>query len=172
MLFGPCALLVDPYPSMRLIITLAQNIFLFWFVGFICLIFIGTEWQLGHMLCELRHVMSYALCIYCALKCLAVHFCSWLCISVPDCAFLCLTVHWLCTQSPIPRKERSWEIFRNQGKCLVIPGTSDCALYFCYYVCAEFLAEAVKGTVLWYFIYGPFYFCSLDSREFWFMKCI
>ena len=115
-----------------------------------------------------------------------VHLCSWLCTFVPDCALLCiycalvvpdcafsfLTVHWLCTQASNPKKENSREIFRNQGKCLVIPGTSYCALYLYYHVCAEFFAEAVKGTVLWYFICGPFYFCSLDSWEFWFMKCI
>jgi hypothetical protein len=98
------------------------------------------------MLCELRHMVSYVLCIYCALLCI-------------DCARL-------CAQLPIPQKENSSEIFRDQGKYLVISGTSDCALYFCYHICGEILAEAVKEMVLWYFIYGPFYFCSLDSQEF------
>ena len=67
---------------------------------------------------------------------------------------------------PNPQKENSSEIFRNQGKCLVISGKSDCALYFCYHECAEIFTEAIKKTVLWYFIFGPFYFCFLDSQEF------
>ena len=148
-------------PSYYALIFTSQPriLFYFSFVDVFYYIFINTEWQLGHMLCELRHVMSYALCIYCAFV-------------VPDCAFLFLTVHWLCTQAPNPKKESSWEIFRNQGKMLSNSRHNWLCIVFCYQICAEFLAEAVRETALWYFIYGSFYFCSLDSREFWFMKCI
>ena len=158
-------------PSYYALIFTSQPriLFYFCFVDIFYYIFINTEWQLGHMLCELRHVVSGALCIYCALLFLTVHFCTWLCIY---CAFLFLTVHWLCTQAPNPKKESSWEIFRNQGKMLSNSRHNWLCIVFCYQICAEFLAEAVRETALWYFIYGSFYFCSLDSREFWFMKCI
>ena len=77
------------------------------------------------------------------------------------CALLCIDCVHSCQ---IPKRKIAVRF--SGGKCLVISGTSDCALYFCYHVCAEILTEAVKEMVLWYFIFGLFYFCSLDSQEF------
>jgi hypothetical protein len=66
-----CALLVIVYHlTMHLSLPFSPE---YHFVLFCCiyfLIFNNIEWQSGHMLCELRHMVSYALCICC----------TWLCI--------------------------------------------------------------------------------------------
>ena len=144
MLFVPCVSLVVIYHLTMCFILAFQPRIVFCFVGFIFLFSI------------IQNDSQVICCVSSGMWC-HVH-----------CAFLYLTMHYyasLCAQSPNPKKENSREIFKNQGKCLVISGTSDCALYFCYYVCAEILTKAVKETILWYF-------CSLDSWVFLFMKCI
>ena len=75
-----------------------------------------------------------------ALDCaLTVHLSGWLCICKIDCALtvhlsteLCIGNLWLCIWSwDLSSQGRSVEFPGTRGRCLVISGTSDCALSYC-----------------------------------------